>query len=261
MKEKPLVSPLSDDSTILTNPSPEGYEDLSYEEAEEKTSLHFKSKPKLFPFGNNDRHVKNNNFSQLNPILTQSENLKIAQKKIIELEKEMERLRIENEELAAAGGALEKRVDELLYNMESKQQKFRATSSSLNQEKELLLENLKIKTKEVSEKSIQIEKLEARLATNIRKVRFRERELENRLEIVKMENAAIIRNKDEIILDLKRQIDQINQDLEKYKNKTLNMAKEAKEKNEVMRRTVKALRLALSLLEGHDESVSLKRVD
>ena len=78
-------------------------------------------------------------------------------------------------------------------------------------------------------------------------------ELENRLEISKMENAALIRNKDEIILDMKRQKDHLVNELENYRTKGQELYKQINEKQETLRRTVKALRLALTLLEGNND--------
>ncbi len=100
-----------------------------------------------------------------------------------------------------------------------------------------------------------------RLSTNIQKIRVRERELENRLELVKMESQALVRNKDEIILDLKRQFDQLNMELDNYRSKGHDLNKQLTDKQDMLRRTVKALRIALSMLEGDEEIVKpLKKV-
>ena len=95
-----------------------------------------------------------------------------------------------------------------------------------------------------------VEELELRLSTNIQKIRVRERELENRLELVKMEGAALIRTKDEMILEAKRTIDQLNLELNNYRGKNQELNRQSNDKQETLRRTVKALRLALSMLEG-----------
>src|SRR4029077_10296116 len=92
-----------------------------------------------------------------------------------------------------------------------------------------------------------------RISTNIQKIRVRERELENRLELVKMESAAVIRNKDEMILEHKRNIDQLNLELNNYRTKNQELNRLGNDKQEQLRRTVKALRLALSMLEGEEE--------
>jgi DNA repair exonuclease SbcCD ATPase subunit len=187
--------------------------------------------------------------------LAQSENLRIAQTRILDLEQEIERIRQENEQLAAVGETLRKRSDEYAARLESASAKSERDKETHQQEKQLLTQNLEAKAKEVEELSLKIDELEMRLSTNIQKIRVRERELENRLELVKMESQALVRNKDEIILDLKRQLDQINLELDNYRNKGHDLNKQLNDKQDMLRRTVKALRIALSMLEGDEEIV------
>lgn len=187
--------------------------------------------------------------------LARSENLRIAQNRILELEQEVERLRIENEQLAAAGETIRRRADELMGRVESAEARCESIKNLAEEEKQLLQESLEGKERQYQGVQSKIEELESRLSTNIQKIRVRERELENRLELVRMESAALIRSKDELILDLKRQMDQLNMELENYRTKGQELNKSINDKQEMLRRTVKALRLALSMLEGEDEAV------
>jgi predicted nucleic acid-binding Zn-ribbon protein len=102
---------------------------------------------------------------------------------------------------------------------------------------------------------MKIEEFETRLSSNLQKIRVRERELENRLELMKMESSAVVRSKDEMILEMKRQIDQMGHELENYRQKGQELNRQIDEKQETLRRTVKALRLALTLLEGGAEEI------
>lgn len=187
--------------------------------------------------------------------MAQSENLRIAQARILDLESEIERIRQENEQLAAAGETLRKRADEHAAKFESVIAKADRDRENHIQEKELLSQNLEARGKEVESLQLKIDELEMRLSTNIQKIRVRERELENRLELVKMESQAVVRSKDEIILDLKRQLDQLNLELDNYRSKGHDLNKQLSDKQEMLRRTVKALRIALSMLEGDEEIV------
>ena len=193
--------------------------------------------------------------------LAQSENLRIAQHKIIDLEKEIERLRKDNENLAAAGETFKNSLDELQSQLEINENELRSTKEILEGEKSLLLENLSRKEKEGKESKQRLEELEMRLSSNIQKIRVRERELENRLELVKMENAALLRSKDELILDLKRHMDQLNQELDNYRAKGKELNKQLSDKQDMLRRTVKALRLSLTMLEGDNHSVDKKKAE
>ncbi|MEQ1663853.1 MAG: hypothetical protein ABL927_00595 [Bdellovibrionales bacterium] len=182
--------------------------------------------------------------------LIQSENLRVAQQRIFELEQEIERLRTENEQLAAAGETIRKRADELLADNEYKAEKLTELKERLESEKEILELAIRAKDRELNELNSKMAEYEMRLSTNLQKIRVRERELENRLELAKLESVAVMRSKDETILELKRQIDQFTNELENYRNKGQELNRQIGEKHETLRRTVKALRLALNMLEG-----------
>ncbi len=189
-------------------------------------------------------------------VLAQSETLRLAQQRILELESEVERLRSENEQLASAGETFRRKSDELLSLNEKLDHRARDIQQLAEQEKGMISDQLAHQTKEVQQLRSQNEELQLRLSTSLQKVRVRERELENRLELLKMESTALIRSKDELILDLKRQVDQLNMELENFRTKGQELHRVFAEKQEQMRRTVKALRLALSMLEGESEAMS-----
>ncbi len=186
--------------------------------------------------------------------LAQSESLRIAQNRIIELEQEIERLRTQNEELGAAGETLRRRTDELLAQNQKRESDYQHALQKFEQEREILNASKEAVQREAEQLRRRNEELELRISTNIQKIRVRERELENRLELIKMESAALIRAKDEMILELKRQIDQLSLELNNYRAKNQELNRQTNDKQEMLRRTVKALRLALSMLEGEEES-------
>ncbi len=193
--------------------------------------------------------------------LVQSENLRVAQQKILELEEEISRLRTENEDLAAAGETLRRVADESTAAQEILERRLENIKDLAQQEQQLMKENVETKDRRLAEMQNKIEEMELRLSTNIQKIRVRERELENRLELVRLEGEALARSKDELVLDLKRQVDQLNMELENYRSKGQELNSQLKDKQELLRRTVKALRLALSMLEGDEEiNFSLKKV-
>lgn len=193
-------------------------------------------------------------------LFTQSETLRVAQQKIVELEREIERLRGENEGLAAAGETIRKSADEWIAKADRLEAKNRDLQDQFMEEKEILTQSLSEKQVELQGYQKTIEELEMRLSTNIQKIRVRERELENRLELVKVEGNALVRSKDEMILDLKRQLDQLKMELDNYRSKGHALHKQINEKQEMLRRTVKTLRLALTMLEG-DEGEALKKAE
>ncbi|MCB0356056.1 MAG: hypothetical protein KDD40_03560 [Bdellovibrionales bacterium] len=203
-------------------------------------------------------------FSPTESRLAESENLNIAKRKIKELEKENERLSIENEELAAAADTFRNKVDHLEGRVHNYEMKYKDLNENVEGEKEILLNSIAEKDKEIQLARQKSSELENRLQIGLRKIKVRERELENRLELVKLESKALIKSKDEMILNLKRQLDKINHEIESLRNRIQESNKYLGQKQEVLRKTVKTLRLALSLLETEDFSTPVspvKKVD
>jgi chromosome segregation ATPase len=194
--------------------------------------------------------------------LAQAESLKLAQQRILELEKEVEKYRHENEELASAGEIILNRSEELTSRIFALDKEKKEISESLQNELIIIKGTLQYKELEVSKARLKIEELETRLKSDFKKIRVRERELENRLELVKAEKTALLRAKDENILELKRKIDHLQSELDNYRGKVLELNKTIGHNQEQFKRTVRALRLALSNLEVKEENiVPLKKAE
>jgi len=188
--------------------------------------------------------------------LAQAENLKIAQQRILDLEREMDRLRGENEELASAGLIIRQKSEDLTSKMLSLEKEKQESAESLEGEILILRGTLQFKESEVQKAKIKIEDLEIRLKNDFKKIRVRERELENRLELARAEKQALVRAKDDNILELQRKIDHVRAELETYRDKVQELNKSVEGYQDQMKRTVRALRLALTNLEVKDEGAS-----
>lgn len=241
--------PGDDDSTSPVTPEPEKHEPSQKSKSEAKSSV-----GRFAPL----RSATPGQVNSTEALLTQSENLRIAQQRLLQLEQEIQRLRKDNEQLASAGETMRRRADELIVKYEQVNSRFEKLKNTSEEERELLHKSLEAKTKELERVKTELEDMQGRLANNLNKVRVRERELENRLELVKMENSALLRSKDEIILDLKRQMDHMNMEMDNFRVKGQEHGKQLANKQELIRRTVKALRIALSLLEGEEEQQDKK---
>lgn len=194
--------------------------------------------------------------------LAQAENLKIAQQRILELEKEVEQLRADNEELASAGEIIQSRADDLGIRITALEKEKSEIQESAHSELLILKGNLQYKENEVSKARLKVDELETRLKSDFKKIRVRERELENRLELLRAEKSALVRSKDEYILEQKRKIDQLSQELDNYRKKCLELNKTIEANQDQVKRTERALRLALSNLEAKEENlVPLKKAE
>lgn len=201
-------------------------------------------------------------FTSMDASLVQSENLKLAQQRILDLEKEVEKFRAENEELASAGEIIHSRVDEYAIRISALQKDKKEIEESHHSEVMILKGSLQYKETEVGKARVKVEELETRLKADFKKIRVKERELENRLELVRAEKSALVRSKDEYILDMKRKIDQLQSELDNYRGKVLELNKTLESNQDQFKRTVRALRLALSNLEVKEENlVPLKKAE
>lgn len=197
-------------------------------------------------------------FSSAEAALRQSENLRVAQKRISDLEGELERVRRENESLRSAGETLRRRMDELQANAEAAELNTQEAKKIAEEERKVLRGQISSRDREISELKSRIDDAESRLESNFRKIRVRERDLEHRIEIIKAESQSIAASKDRMILELKRQIDQITSELNHAKAQVQETFSQFKDRQETARRAVRALRIALTVLEGEEDSGSRK---
>ena len=184
----------------------------------------------------------------------QAEHLRLAQERILKLEHEAERLRDDNEALSAAGQALQKHTHQLEQQVENKSAKLEKLKNSLANENKMLESSMKFKTKQINDLSLQLQQYELRLNKNRKKIRTRERELENRLEIMKLETAALVQTKDKNILDLKKQVDRMNDDMDSFQNKQSELTQMIDAKKDLLNRIERTLKMALSLVTGDSDT-------
>lgn len=219
-------------------------------EAEEQEPI---SKP-VFNFEVAAQAQERENEVQPGDRLKETENLKRAQENIISLENELEKLRQDNQELGAAGEVLKRKLDELSTEKDRLLANRKDAEDRLKEEVQHSQMRMQAKQQEISDLKLKVESLELRLKRDLQMVRVRERELENRLELVKLENAAVLRSKDEHILELKRKMDQSQLEMEQLKDKLRTTLEESDQKQDKIKRTVRTLRLALNMLDEEDAS-------
>ena len=202
--------------------------------------------------------------SPLQMHLAQSESLKIAQEKVSSLEEEILSLREKNEALASAGEVLKE-------NNESLKSKLEELRASLNDEKEGFKEEKDILLSAIEEARDQIvhlrnknQELEKRISSSFHGVRQRENSLEGRIEILRMENSALQKEKDKKILDLKKDILKLKNNLEKAHKKNHELNSINSKLKESARRSISALRATIYNLEGvklNEETVAVQNKD
>lgn len=190
------------------------------------------------------------NVVDLQEHLKSSNYLEVAQNRVLELEKEVQKLRRDGEQLAAAGKHFKEMTESLKMQVKQAESKYQNMQEIAREEKKILMQSLEAKEIKISALQERVMDVEQRQGSQFENVRIRERELENRLEIMKSETEALGRTKDEAILELKKQVQVVQSDLEKYRVQNQKISAKLENKEELLRRTVKALRIALTMLEG-----------
>lgn len=192
----------------------------------------------------------------LEAAIKQSEYLRIAQTKVKNLEKQVDEIKSENETLSASAIILQKKYDELAHKIDMNKLDQKAQVDNYKDEivlKDRIIHELQ-KEKDLLQRKI--DEFQSLMSEKIQHVRVRERELQNRLEILQHEGDVVITNKDEMILDLKKQMDQLHYEMDSYKSQARELNHHIQNQKEQIRRSTKALRLALTLLENEDIDVS-----
>jgi DNA repair exonuclease SbcCD ATPase subunit len=191
-------------------------------------------------------------FSEVNNLLGGVGAVQAAQQRITSLEDERDALRSETDSLLAACESLQKKYSETQAESEKASRRHREKLEILEEEKTVMKTRLAAKEHELIEIKRSHDELKERFQNDLRKVRVRERDLENRQELLKAESVAVTNSKDEMILELKRQLELLQTEIDGFRAQSADLHSTINEFYERNHRTVKALRLALSILEVAD---------
>lgn len=220
-----------------------------------KKSSHDLSDPHIDKLVVNPVKLMSNVMTHMDASLVQADSLKYAQQRILDLEVELDKLRSDFDELANASEIIKSKSDEWVLKLSHLEKERIEVEENKNKEISILRNSIQHKDKEIETINLKVSELELRLKNDFKKVRVRERELENRLELAKTEKSALMRAKDDQILELKRKMDQLYSELDNYRDKCLELNKTIEANQEQFKRTVRALKLALNNLEVKDEDV------
>lgn len=184
-------------------------------------------------------------------------NARLVQQKMDDLEKEITRLRRENEDLAAAGKGFRDRLQSAEQRASRAESELKDLSGSRDAEMTLLKSTLQARDQEIHQLTSKVEELERRLQFDIQKIRVREKELEHRLEILSLEKSALLKNKDQALLELKMKQDSLVQEASQYRQQLKKLNSQMDSQQDRFRKTAMALRLALSNIEINEDLGSL----
>lgn len=112
----------------------------------------------------------------------------------------------------------------------------------------------KVLERKVIETTEDIEKLKERVRIDIRKIRTREKELENRLEILKKDSEVLIDARDKKIIDLKKKLDLVEFNMDLLQDRFDKEKRFSAELKEKLKKASQAMKVAGGLLDEDAEN-------
>ncbi len=196
-------------------------------------------------------------------VLKQSESLKVAQSRIHDLESELKNVLMENEEYKSLSEDLKKQVKTLYKQHESLKASHKSLREEFKEDRQNLEQIIQDQMEQMkSQKQQQKDKdLKQVLLKKIQNTGFKEKELQHRLELMSMENQVVSQKKDQYILKLKNQMDDLKLRLEHQKKESAEMEKDLKKTKKQSQKSAHALRVAMRALKpsvdvGEEEVLS-----
>jgi hypothetical protein len=174
--------------------------------------------------------------------------LEKAKASIQKVQSDKRKLMLKVDEIEADRRALEETVDELRHKVSLSE----GDTSQKVKDYQARLENSQFQAKRLEKK---LEDFKLRVRLDIQKIRARERELENRLELQKRDTEALISGKDTRLLNQKREIDRMQFEMEILKERLVEETERAEDRNEKLHRALQSLKMAQGMLSGIDEEV------
>ncbi len=172
------------------------------------------------------------------------------------LQQKLSFLELENKKQADLISKQKKELEEYMTRLgeaESDNKKLKSELSNFDVNAKLNLEAQLNRATIIEEKYNKLaqkhEEMKLKIRQDIRKIRFREKELANKLEITRNDSETLLNAKDQKILQLKQNIDELEFEIETLKEKLVTLQEQSKENEEKAERVIKALRLSTSLLE------------
>lgn len=181
-----------------------------------------------------------------------SSQLKSARDQIINYEESLKMERARASELNHLIEEQKKRINDFEGEKSRAIEEFQNEIQELRFQSKAKSEKAKVLEVQVREAAEEMERLKERVRADIRKIRVREKELENKLEILKKDSEALLGARENKIVDLKRKLDLLEFNMDLLQDQ---YARE-KENNvllkERLQRALQAVRVAGGLLDGEE---------
>lgn len=182
--------------------------------------------------------------------------LKAAQEQVASLESQLRIERASSGEKSLKIEEQEKRIGEFEQEKKIALDGLQGELSELKFQMKTKMEKARLLEAEAKDAKDQIERLKERVRLDIRKIRLREKELENRLEIVRKDSEALIGSREGRIIELKRKIDLLEFNMDLLQDKYSREKDKSAKLRERLEKLGQVVRVAGGLLDPAASSAS-----
>jgi chromosome segregation ATPase len=184
-----------------------------------------------------------------------SNQLKAARDQITLLEKRLREEVGKNGDLDHDLSERQKRIEEFEKEKALALQGLQAEIDELRFQNKTKADKARLLESKVTEATEEIERLKERVRTDIRKIRVREKELENKLEIVRKDSEALITARETKIMELKRKIDLLEFNIDLLQDQNAREKENSAQLRERLAKAAQVVRVAGGLLDAQGKSI------
>jgi hypothetical protein len=179
-----------------------------------------------------------------------STQLKAAKEQIQALENRAREEQNKGAELAHANEGLQRKVDEAARERQQAIDGLQAEIAELRFQLKAKGDKARLLDVQVREAADETERLKERVRMDIRRIRVREKELENRLEIMKKDSEALIAARENKIIELKRKLDLLEFNMDLLQDQHAREKETASKLRERLAKAAQVVRVAGGLLDN-----------
>lgn len=179
-----------------------------------------------------------------------SSQLKAAKEQIKSLEDSLREERGRGSELAHVAAERERKLSEFDKERQHAVDALQGEINELRFQLKARVDKARILEGQVREAADEMERLKDRVRIDIRKIRVREKELENRLEIMKKDSEALISARENKIIELKRKLDLLEFNMDLLQDQHAREKESAGKLRERLAKAAQVVRVAGGLLDS-----------
>jgi DNA repair exonuclease SbcCD ATPase subunit len=182
-----------------------------------------------------------------------SNQLKSAREQVLSLDKKLKEANGQILELKHVVSEQQRRIEEGDQGAERLVEGLQKENEELHFQAKAKTDKVKVMEAQVKAASDEVENLKERVRTDIRKIRVREKELANKLEIMRRDSEALIASRESKIIELKRKVDLLEFNLDLLQDQYSREKENSAQLRERLGKAAQVVRVAGGLLDPSDD--------